>query len=469
MSESSIKVRFAPSPTGELHLGGARTALFNWLFAKHNKGKFFLRIEDTDTLRSKEKYTKQILDSLSWLGFEWDDPIIYQSERNSQYKLYLKKLLDSNQVYRCFCSRNDLGESRNAGDYKYSGKCRNLSEQDVKEKLNQGISFTYRIFIPDGKTDYNDLVYGEITVDNNEIDDFIIVRSDGSPTYNFTAVVDDNDMSISHVIRGEDHLANTPKQIILYKSLGYDIPTFAHLPLILGPDRKRLSKRHGAPGIQYYRDQGYFPIVLINHLALLGWNLGNEEEIFSINNLIENFDLSDIHKKGAVWDKKKLQWISGQHLKNMSTDEIMDSIRSVDEEWGKGHEISFLITIIEMLKVRAKSLNDFIVQSESFFIDPKKYDKAGLSKCWKDDSTNIIVESLLTRINSIDDWRKEEIDKALKLFADQNQLAMGKITMPIRMAVLGSLSGPSVIEILALIGKKTTIHRLNKALEKLPI
>ena len=214
MSESSIKVRFAPSPTGELHLGGARTALFNWLFAKHNKGKFFLRIEDTDTLRSKEKYTKQILDSLSWLGFEWDDPIIYQSERNSQYKLYLKKLLDSNQVYRCFCSRNDLEESRNDGDYKYSGKCRNLSEQDVKEKLNQGINFTYRIFIPDGKTDYNDLVYGQITVDNNEIDDFIIVRSDGSPTYNFTAVVDDHDMSISHVIRGEDHLANTPKQII---------------------------------------------------------------------------------------------------------------------------------------------------------------------------------------------------------------------------------------------------------------
>ena len=276
-------------------------------------------------------------------------------------------------------------------------------------------------------------------------------------------------MSISHVIRGEDHLANTPKQIILYKSLGYDIPTFAHLPLILGTDRKRLSKRHGAPGIQYYRDQGYFPIVLINHLALLGWNLGNEEEIFSINNLIENFDLSDIHKKGAVWDNKKLQWISGQHLKNMSTDEIMNSIRSIDEEWGKGHEISFLIAIIEMLKVRAKSLNDFIVQSESFFKDPKKYNKVGLSKCWKDDSTNTIVESLLAQIDTIDDWRKEEIDKALKLFADQNQLAMGKITMPIRMAVLGSLSGPSVIEILALIGKKTTIHRLHKALEKLPI
>ena len=469
MSESLVKVRFAPSPTGELHLGGARTALFNWLFAKHNKGDFFIRIEDTDTLRSKEKYTKQILDSLSWLGFDWNDPIIYQSERNSQYKFYIKKLLDSNQVYRCFCSKSDLEESRNTGDYKYSGKCRSLSEEIVKQKLNQGISFTYRIFIPDGKTDYNDLVYGEITVDHNEIDDFIIVRSDGSPTYNFTVVIDDHDMSITHVIRGEDHIANTPKQIILYKSLGFDIPTFAHLPLILGPDKKRLSKRHGAPGIQHYRDQGYFPIVLINHLALLGWNMGNDEEIFNINKLIENFDLSDIHKKGAIWDKKKLQWISSQHLKNMPTDQIIDSIRSINKGWGKGHEISYLITIVEMLKIRAKSLNDFILQSASFFNDPSKYDKVGLSKCWKDDSTNIIIKSLLAQLNTIDDWRKEEIDSTLKSFADQNKLGMGKITMPIRMAILGSLSGPSVIEILALIGKEVTIHRLNKALEKLPI
>ena len=219
MSKSTVKVRFAPSPTGELHLGGARTALFNWLFAKHNKGKFFLRIEDTDSVRSKEIYTKQILDSLSWLGIDYDKPIIYQSERHTQYKSYLKKLVDSKNVYRCFCSKSDLQDSREAGDYKYSGKCRVLSMEDVKEKLNQSISFTYRIHIPDGVTSYNDLVYGKIKVDHNEIDDFIIIRSDGSPTYNFTAVVDDHDMSITHVIRGEDHLANKPKQIILYKFL----------------------------------------------------------------------------------------------------------------------------------------------------------------------------------------------------------------------------------------------------------
>jgi len=468
MSKSTVKVRFAPSPTGELHLGGARTALFNWLFAKHNKGKFFLRIEDTDRVRSKEIYTKQILDSLSWLGIDYDKPIIYQSKRHSQYKSYLKKLVDSKTVYRCFCSKSDLQDSRDAGDYKYSGKCRDLSIEDVKEKLNQSISFTYRIHIPDGVTSYNDLVYGKIKVDHNEIDDFIIIRSDGSPTYNFTAVVDDHDMSITHVIRGEDHLANTPKQIILYKSLGYDLPTFAHLPMILGPDKKRLSKRHGAPGVQYFRDQGYYPLVLINYLALLGWNLGNDDEIFSVNKLIEHFDLADIHKKGAIWDIKKLHWISGEHLKSMSTDVIMDSIRSIDAEWGKGHEISFLVTIIEILKIRAKSLKDFIIQSIPFFEDPDIYDKVGLSKCWKDESVNKTIQSLLIELNTITDWRKEEINKIIKSFIEKNQLSMGKITMPIRIAVFGSLSGPSVIEILDLLGKKVCMKRLNRALDKLP-
>ena len=468
MSKSTVKVRFAPSPTGELHLGGARTALFNWLFAKHNKGKFFLRIEDTDRVRSKKIYTKQILDSLSWLGIDYDKPIIYQSERHTQYKSYLKKLVDSKNVYRCFCSKSDLQDSRDAGDYKYSGNCRDLSMEDVKEKLNQSISFTYRIYIPDGVISYNDLVYGKIKVDHNEIDDFIIIRSDGSPTYNFTAVVDDHDMSITHVIRGEDHLANTPKQIILYKFLGYDLPTFAHLPMILGPDKKRLSKRHGAPGIQYFRDQGYYPLVLINYLALLGWNLGNDDEIFSVNKLIEYFDLTDVHKKGAIWNIKKIHWISGEHLKSMSTDVIMDSIRSIDPEWGKGYEISFLVTIIEILKIRAKSLKDFVIQSRPFFEDPDNYDKVGLSKCWKDESVNKTIQSLLIELDTITDWRNEEINKIIKSFVEQNQLSMGKITMPIRIAVFGSLSGPSVIEILYLLGKKICMERINRALDKLP-
>ncbi len=252
MQNSSIKVRFAPSPTGELHLGGTRTALFNWLFAKKQDGKFFLRIEDTDFKRSKEKFTEQIFDSLKWLGLNWDQPLMYQSQRMDIYKERVKDLLKSGKVYRCYCSKNDLQSARDAGNYLYPGTCRNLSDEDTKWRLNQSQSFTLRLKLPKGETTYQDLIYGDIHVQHKELDDFIVVRTDGTPTYNFSAVIDDHDMEITHVIRGEDHVTNTPKQILLYQALGYNEPVFAHLPMILGPDKKRLSKRHGAPGVHCY-------------------------------------------------------------------------------------------------------------------------------------------------------------------------------------------------------------------------
>ena len=469
MKKSSIKVRFAPSPTGELHLGGARTALFNWLFAKNQNGLFYLRIEDTDTARSKDKYTSQILDSLSWLGLKWDKPLVYQSGRSKQYKTYLNHLIKSGVAYRCFCSKNDLESSKNEGHYKYSGKCRDISTQTIKEKLNQGISFTYRIRIPDGSTNYNDLVYGKIKISNDQLDDFIIFRSDGSPTYNFTAVIDDHAMSITHVIRGEDHLSNTPKQIILYKALGFEIPIFAHLPMILGSDKKRLSKRHGAPGIQFFREDGYLPLSLVNYLALLGWNSGNEDEVFTLESLIKKFDLKKIQKKGAIWDQKKLNWLSGQHIINLNTDFILDSIRNIEPEWGKGHEISFLITIIEILKIRSKSLKDIMNQSELYFNGPNDYDPIGLSKCWKKESVNSTVEKILKSLNSLSEWRKDELERVIHSISEINQLSMGKITMPLRIALLGSLSGPSVVDLLHILGRKDSINRIHKALDTLPL
>ena len=469
MKKSSVRVRFAPSPTGELHLGGARTALFNWLFAKNQNGLFYLRIEDTDTARSKDKYTSQILDSLSWLGLKWDKPLVYQSGRSKQYKTYLNHLIDSGVVYRCFCSKNDLESSKNEGHYKYSGKCRDISTQTIKEKLNQGISFTYRIRIPDGSTNYNDLVYGKIKISNDQLDDFIIFRSDGSPTYNFTAVIDDHAMSITHVIRGEDHLSNTPKQIILYKALGFEIPIFAHLPMILGSDKKRLSKRHGAPGIQFFREDGYLPLSLVNYLALLGWNSGNEDEVFTLGSLIKKFDLKKIQKKGAIWDQKKLNWLSGQHIINLNTDFILDSIRNIEPEWGKGHEISFLITIIEILKIRSKSLKDIMNQSELYFNGPNDYDPIGLSKCWKKESVNSTVEKILKSLNSLSEWRKDELERVIHSISEINQLSMGKITMPLRIALLGSLSGPSVVDLLHILGRKDSINRIHKALDTLPL
>ena len=469
MKKSSVRVRFAPSPTGELHLGGARTALFNWLFAKNQNGLFYLRIEDTDATRSKDEYTSQILDSLSWLGLKWDKPLVYQSGRSKQYKTYLNHLIDSGVVYRCFCSKNDLESSKNEGHYKYSGKCRDISTQTIKEKLNQGISFTYRIRIPDGSTNYNDLVYGKIKISNDQLDDFIIFRSDGSPTYNFTAVIDDHAMSITHVIRGEDHLSNTPKQIILYKALGFEIPIFAHLPMILGSDKKRLSKRHGAPGIQFFREDGYLPLSLVNYLALLGWNSGNEDEVFTLESLIKKFDLKKIQKKGAIWDQKKLNWLSGQHIINLNTDFILDSIRNIEPEWGKGHEISFLITIIEVLKIRSKSLKDIMNQSELYFNGPNDYDPIGLSKCWKKESVNSTVEKILKSLNSLSEWRKDELERVIHSISEINQLSMGKITMPLRIALLGSLSGPSVVDLLHILGRKDSINRIHKALDTLPL
>jgi len=468
MSHSSVSVRFAPSPTGELHLGGARTALFNWLFAKNQGGQFFLRIEDTDLVRSKDEYTDQILAALKWLGLKWDEPLVYQSKRFDDYKVHITNLLGTGQVYRCFCSKDDLQSARDEGHYQYPGTCRNLTDEGVKQRLNQGIGFTYRIRIPDGETHYKDLIYGPITVNHGEVDDFIVVRSDGSPTYNFTAVIDDHDMNITHVIRGEDHISNTPKQILLYQALGFDVPTFAHLPMILGHDKKRLSKRHGAPSVQSFQDEGYLPESLNNYLALLGWNPGTEEEILSMDELVQKFNLVQVQKKGAVWDEKKLHWVSGQHMMQANTDFILESIRHINPNWGKGSDISYLISIIEMLKQRAKSLTEFIAQSHYFFHAPESYDTAGLKRGWPDENVNNRVEDIHSVLNEISIWRKENIEKALKDYAAAHELGMGKIIVPIRLAVSGGLTGPNVFEILDHLGKEDTINRIETALNVLP-
>ena len=467
MIYSDINVRFAPSPTGELHLGGARTALFNFLFAKHNKGKFFLRIEDTDAKRSKDIYTDQILDSLSWLGLKWDEPLIYQSNRFDDYKNHIKPLLSSGQLYHCFCSKNVLKDLKDKGHYKYPGTCRDLDPDYIKSRLNQGINFTYRVRIPEGNTKYEDMIYGPIEVDHKELDDFIVIRSNGTPTYNFTAVIDDHYMKITHVIRGEDHVSNTPKQIILYKALGFNVPEFAHLPMILGPDGKRLSKRHGAAGVQTFREEGYLPESLTNYLSLLGWNSGREEELFSLDELIQNFDLFKVQKKGAIWDEKKLHWISGQHIMKTGTDHIIDKLRSNDPDWGKGSSISYLISIIELLKVRAKSLSEFISQSDYFFSAPS-YDEKVLQKAWNDDSVNNIILLLMDKLSSLDSWQKEDLQENFKIFVKKHDLGLGEIIMPIRLAICGTLNGPAVYDILELLGKDETLKRINAALKELP-
>jgi len=270
------------------------------------------------------------------------------------------------------------------------------------------------------------------------------------------------------VIRGEDHVSNTPKQIILYEALGFTIPIFAHLPMILGSDGKRLSKRHGAPGVQTFRDEGYLPDSLNNYLALLGWNPGTADELFSFDELVQKFDLSKVQKKGAVWDEKKLHWISGQHIMRTGTDHIIDKLRFNDPNWGKGSSISYLISIIELLKVRAKSLTEFVTQSEYFFTAPSVYDENGLKKAWKENSVNNRIQLLLEKLSKLDSWRKDHLQNSFELFAKENELGLGKIIMPIRLAVCGTLNGPAVYDILELLGRDETLIRINSALKALP-
>ena len=462
----NIKVRFAPSPTGQLHLGGARTALFNYLFANHHNGMFFLRIEDTDRDRSKKEYIDQILDSMTWMGLSWDGDPILQSQRSKFYQEATNQLMQTDSVYRCFCSRDMLEKSRAAGAFQYPGTCRDLSETDISKHLNSGEDFVLRLKVPEGATSFADLIYGNVNVDHSEIDDFILVRSDGTPTYNFTAVVDDNYLDITHVIRGDDHLSNTPKQILIYQSLGMQIPVFA--PMILGPDKKRLSKRHSAPGVQEFKDHGYLPDSLLNGLLLLGWNPGTDQEIFTLEEMVNEFELSMVNKKSAVYDQEKLSWISGQHMKRLGAAQILEGIHALDSTWGQGKETGYLYSILEQLKNRSKSLTDFMDQSNYYFSVPDTYDEKSVTKNWKDNKTNERIKIYVDKLDSLSEWNSETIESTLRNVAETLDLSAGKLIHPTRLALSGVPSGPSLFAMMEILGQEVCIERMKRALERLP-
>ena len=473
MNSKKPRVRFAPSPTGQLHLGGARTALFNWLYARKHGGKFLLRIEDTDKLRSKKEFTDQICDSLKWLGLDWDEEIVFQSTRNELYKSAIEKLLETGKAYRCFCSKEKIAEERKKAEmsgsgYYYSGTCRNLDEKLVQSKIDNGKSFSVRILVPEGYTEFDDSIYGNIRVNNKEIDDFIIARTDGSPVYNLVVALDDNDMEITHIIRGEDHISNTPKQLMIYKALHYPIPEFAHLPMILGPDKKRLSKRHGATGVQEYRDQGYLASALINYLALLGWNPGTEQEVFTLDELIKQFSIERVQKKSAVFDEKKLQWMSGQHIYKKSASEILNSIRFNDPDWRKSDDEHYVLKVIKLMKERVKSLRDMREMTEMFFDDPQEYDEKALRKKWKDNSINDLLTKFERSLEKIELWDAEQIEIVLRNLAKRENISAGEIIHPTRLALSGIGSGPSLFAMMELLGKETCLRRLQKANKILP-
>jgi len=461
-------VRFAPSPTGQLHLGGARTALFNYLFAKRSKGKFLLRIEDTDRERSRREYVEQILDSLSWLGLDWDDEPVFQSSRSDRYSEIVERLLANRNAYRCFATEKELNKIREeTKTYLYPGSWRDRSENEVQSKMDAGESFTVRLRTPlSGSTSFIDQIYNKIETPNKEIDDFVIARSDSSPVYNLVVAVDDHDMGITHVIRGEDHVSNTPKQIMIYEALNWNLPSFAHLPMILGPDKKRLSKRHGATGVQAFREQGYLPEALNNYLALIGWNPGTDQEMFNMKQLAETFDLGKVNKKSAVFDDKKLNWISGHHLMFRSNKDILDNVRSLTPGWGKTESDVYVMKVIDQLKVRSKTLIQLAEQSKYFFTDPESIDEKAKMNSWKE-NTRELLATYFKRISELDDWDQNSLESLLRTVANDAGVGAGKIIHPVRLALSGITHGPSLFIMMELLGKERCTRRIRTAINLL--
>ncbi len=462
-------VRFAPSPTGYLHIGGARTALFNWLYAKKNDGKFLLRIEDTDLERSKSEYIDQITDALSWLGLDWDDDIVLQSKNKSRHEEVVHQMIEAGTAYRCFLSKEELDDLRKKSEekkelFRVPKTYRDCSLDEQQALIDDGKSFTVRLKIPDGITEFSDLVYGSIKVDNKELDDFIIARSDGSPTYNFVVAIDDSDMNITHVIRGDDHLANTPKQILVYQALGLEIPTFAHLPMILGSDKKRLSKRHAATNVQEYRDKGFTSTAIINYLSLLGWNPDSDQEIFDINELVDSFNFAQVQKKPATFDEKKLLWVSGQQMAIMKTDDAIRELESLDNNWGADQDNQYKSDVINLIKDRSKTLNDLIEISDVFFKENIVYDKE-MSQNILDSNALKIIEDLHQALSSEDNWKRDVLESIFDNLMAQHELGLGKLIKPIRFALTGLGYGPGIFDMMILLGKSRCLNRLSSTMD----
>ena len=461
-------VRFAPSPTGYLHIGGARTALFNWLFARQNNGKFLLRIEDTDLERSKIEYVDQIKNALNWLGMDWDDDIIFQSKNNSNHQKVINELIQSGDAYKCFLTKEELDNLRIQADknkevFRVPRTYRDTSEEKQNELIDEGRSYTIRLKVPEGITKFKDLVFGEIIVDNKDLDDFIISRSDGSPTYNFVVAIDDIAMDISHIIRGDDHIANTPKQILVYNALKKNVPIFAHLPMILGSDKKRLSKRHAATNVQEYRDKGFTSDSIINYLSLLGWNPDSNDEIFNINELIKLFNFKQVQKKSAVFDEKKLLWISGQKMKEMTSKDILKEILLIDKAWGKDHNNSYLESVISLTKDRSKNLIDIIDISDIFFINEVNYSDE-FKSIMSDQNGTMIIKDFLNAVKIEESWDKQTVEKVFEQIMNQHDIGLGKVMKPLRIAISGISYGPGIFDMMILLGKDLTINRITNAI-----
>ncbi|MFQ5715564.1 MAG: glutamate--tRNA ligase [Nitrospinales bacterium] len=463
-----VRVRFAPSPTGFLHIGGVRTALFNWLFARRHGGAFVLRIEDTDFSRSTEESINEILEALRWLGLNWDEGPYRQTERQTLYKEKVERLLAEGKAYRCYCTPEALEIRKKEAvaqgrKPKYDGACRNRKDQP------SGVPFAVRFKTPlEGTVSVHDLLRGQVVFENKELDDLIIQRSDGTPTYNFVVVVDDADMRITHVIRGDDHLSNTPRQALLYDGLNYPRPQFAHISMILGADKTRLSKRHGATSALAYRDMGYLPDALINYLARLGWSHG-DQEIFSRNELIEHFSLESITTSAAVFNPEKLDWLNQHYIKTMPPEELVAHwepvlIREGLLEENAENAAERMTAIIPALRERSKTLVEMARKAAFYFREDVEFDEKAAKKFLKPE-TAPLFRQLIASLENLENFAPETVEAAFKALVEKEGIKLGKLAQPVRVALTGQTASPGIYEVIMLIGRERTLARLKCALQ----
>ena len=478
---STPRVRFAPSPTGYLHVGGARTALFNWLYARQQGGVFVLRIEDTDRDRSSDEMTDAILDGLRWLGLDWDEGPFHQADGFERHRAEVERLVAEGKAYRCFCPPDDLQARREEaeaaggpGSYRYDRRCAQVRADQAADRAATGEPHAVRFHVPPGETEWDDIVHGPTRYNNTDIEDFIILRTDGTPIYNLAVVSDDIEMGITHVLRGDDHLSNTPKQILLYQALGAPTPLFAHVPMILGADGKRLSKRHGATAVGEYRKMGILPQALDNFLALLGWNPGDDQEVMLQHELIARFSLERINKKSAIFDPEKLEWMNGQHIQAAPAHDLVDLITPQLIEEGLTSEMEvaerrdWFADVVEILKPRARTTTGLAEQARMFLVSQVEYDPGAVEKQWKDaQSVSDRLAAAADELTALESWEPTAIEDALRRSAEKLGVGFGKLVQPLRLALTGGLASPGIDQVVLLLGKEKVRRRIDAAREHL--
>ena len=476
------RLRFAPSPTGYLHVGGARTALFNWLYVRRHGGVFILRIEDTDVERSSTDMVSGILSSMKWLGLDWDEgPEVggphapyFQTGRLELYRRAADQLVASGHGYYCYCRPEELKAKREAAEaagqsWTYDRTCRRLSSTEIAEREAAGLPRAIRFLVPDGATTFTDLVHGEITVDHANIEDFVVLRSDKYPTYHLSVVVDDIEMGITHVVRGDDHISNTPKQVLLYRAMKASLPAFAHVPLILGPDKKRLSKRHGATSVGEYEKQGYLPEAMVNFLALLGWSPGDDREVLTRDELIAAFTLEGISGGNAVFNPEKLDWFNQQHILRLSADDIRQRLKPLLEAAGlwrgslSNSDREWLGRVIDLVKPRARKLQDLVEQLRPFLQEHVTLDPAAVKKYLAAPDLAPHLAAWREAVREVQSFDAATLETALRAVAESRGIKAGILIHATRVAVTGQAVSPSLFDVLELVGRERVLVRLGTA------